>query len=249
VALYRGTPEDFIASRDALVRDLRAQGDDDLAKDVKALRKPTVLAWAMNQLADRDPEGVEALLETGAELRAAQRATLSGGDAERLRKATAARRRAVVQLTRAAVGVLSGSGREADPHVEDLTSALEAAAVDTEAGEGLRLGILERPPRPEAGFGDLGSLAAVPERRTPEPAVPEIRRPDHRELRRRRDAERKRAQRERATADDLARQVAAAESQLEKLRERQADAEGRAKAADLDARRTERDLKKADEPG
>ena len=75
--LYRGAPESFIAARDAQVERLRADGHGDDAAAVKALRKPTVVAWALNQLAVRDPDGMRALLEAGGEVRAAQQAALS----------------------------------------------------------------------------------------------------------------------------------------------------------------------------
>jgi hypothetical protein len=71
VALFRVRPEGFVVARDELVAELRAQGRDDDAASVKALRKPTLALWALNQLADRDPEGVGELLDAGRELRAA----------------------------------------------------------------------------------------------------------------------------------------------------------------------------------
>ena len=248
IALYRAAPEDFIAGRDALAKDLRDAGSTDEAREVKALRKPTVVAWALNQLAGRDPSGVEALLEAGRELKAAQRAAVSGRGAERLRSATTARRKAVSDLVAVAAGVLTGGGRDPGAHADEIMSALEAAAVDDDAAATLREGTFERPPRPEAGFGDLAGLSLVPS--TPAPAAPDtakkIPAADLKELRRRRDAERKRADREHATADDLAAQIATAEGQLEKLRGRHREAVERANVADLDVRRAERNLARVD---
>jgi hypothetical protein len=249
IALYRAAPEDFIAGRDALAKGLRDAGSDGEARAVKALRKPTVVAWALNQLGDRDPSGVEALIGAGGELRAAQRAAVSGRGAERLRSATTARRKAVSDLTAVAAGVLTGAGRDPSAHVDEITSALEAAAVDDEAGATLRQGTFERPPRPESGFGDLAGLTLVPSEgvTTTSKAAKKSGPADLKELRRRRDAERKRADREHATADDLAAQITTAEGQLEKLRGRHVEAVERAKVADLDARRAERNLTRAEE--
>lgn len=249
IALYRGTPEDFIAGRDALAKGLRDAGSDAEARGVKALRKPTVVAWALNQLADRDPSGVEALLEAGGELRAAQRAAVSGRGAERLRSATTARRKAVSDLTAVAAGALTGAGRDPGAHVDEITAALEAAAVDDEAGATLRQGTFERPPRPESGFGDLAGLTLVPSEHAPTTSKTAKKNApaDLKELRRRRDAERRRADRERATADDLEAQIATAQGQLDKLRARHREAVERAKVADLDARRAERNLTRAEE--
>ena len=105
-ALYRESPEAFIAARDALVKRLRDEDRGQEAARVKALRKPTVPAWAVDQLAGLDPDGVEELLAAGATLRRAQREALSGGNADALRDATEARRSAVARLTRAAVDAL-----------------------------------------------------------------------------------------------------------------------------------------------
>ena len=95
--LFRVPPEDFIAERDALVQRLRAEGRDEDATAVKALRKPTTVVWALNQLAAREPDALAALFEAGRDLRAAQQAALAGkpSGAEDLRITTAARRDAV----------------------------------------------------------------------------------------------------------------------------------------------------------
>ena len=250
IALYREAPEGFIAARDRLVKDLQDAGRTDDAKDVKALRKPTVVAWALNQVVERDPSGVDELLEAGAELRAAQMAAMSGRGADRLRTATEARRAIVTRLGAEAAAALGDAGKDPEPHEDEIRSALEAAAVDEEAGEGLRTGTLERPPRPESGFGDLGGLTLVPDAPAAAPRAKSAKEPpapDLRELTRRRDAERKRADRERATADDLASQIQVAESQLAKLKARHREAVERAKAIELDARRAERALRKAEE--
>ena len=65
--LFRVPPEDFIAERDALVQRLRAEGRDEDATAVKALRKPTTVVWALNQLATREPDALAAVFEAGRE--------------------------------------------------------------------------------------------------------------------------------------------------------------------------------------
>src|SRR5918995_7060126 len=81
----------FITERDALAKHLRVTGDREAADRVKALRKPTVPAWALNQLARQDPRGVTDVVELGARLRDAQRRANSGGDAGPLGEANEAR--------------------------------------------------------------------------------------------------------------------------------------------------------------
>src|SRR4051794_41951529 len=71
IALFRTPPDRFVADRDALVKELRAAGRDDDAATVKALRKPTATVWALNQLADREPDALSAVVEAGRSVGAA----------------------------------------------------------------------------------------------------------------------------------------------------------------------------------
>ena len=48
--LYQAPPEDFVSARAERVKALRDSGDKDAAKQVAALRKPTVGAWLVNLL-------------------------------------------------------------------------------------------------------------------------------------------------------------------------------------------------------
>ena len=72
--LFRVAPERFIVERDALVKQLRADGRDEDAAAVKGLRKPTAVVWALNQLASRDPGGLTGLFDAGRALRLLRRA-------------------------------------------------------------------------------------------------------------------------------------------------------------------------------
>jgi hypothetical protein len=155
-SLFGMLPDQFIPERDALAKQLRAAGDREAADRVKGLRKPTVPAWALNQLARQDPRGVTDVVELGARLRDAQRRAISGGDAGPLREASEARRALVARLGRVAAEILQGTGTASAPHEEEITSTLEAAAADELAGERLRAGRLERPLRPPSSFGEGG---------------------------------------------------------------------------------------------
>src|SRR3954465_6716390 len=110
--LYGLPLEDFTVERNALAAELRAAGDGPGAASVKALRKPTAAAWAVNQLVRAEPDLVEALLGAGGELRQAHRQAASGRGAEQLRAAAEAERRAVDQLVGRAAVVL---GRAVTP--------------------------------------------------------------------------------------------------------------------------------------
>ena len=109
--LFRVAPERFIVERDALVKQLRADGRDEEAIAVKALRKPTAVVWALNQLASRDPDGLSGLFDAGRALRAAQQAALTGKGGDELVGAAAARRAAVTQLTWSAVAIMDDAGQ------------------------------------------------------------------------------------------------------------------------------------------
>ncbi len=155
-----GLPLDrFIPERGALAKALRADGRRDDAAEVAGLRKPSVAAWAVNQLVRSQPAGVQALLHAGDELRDAQARLLAGsGDGKALRAANEHEREAVDELVRAAQGLLSSDGHELSPAVvERVADTLHAAALDEGARERVRDGRLERELR-HVGLG-LGETA------------------------------------------------------------------------------------------
>ena len=250
-ALYREPPERFVAARDALAAKLRETEQGEHAAVVKALRRPTVPAWAVNRLADREPESIAALLDAGAEVRAAQQAALSSSrHADRLREATTARREVVSRLTRLADGFLREAGRSTASHLDDVRATLEAASVDPDAAERLRAGTLDRPVRESAGLGDVLGLRSVPDEepspaetsavRAEEPARVELDR-----LRRDRDAASRDARRAREAADRLTDRVSAMEARLSELRDKREAAEATARGAELESKRADDALRRA----
>ena len=165
-ALYQLPLEQFVATRDQLARRLRAAGDRATARQVAALRRPPVSAWAANQLAHAAPNAVAELLEVGAALRQAQREALAGqpGAARQLRTATAHLRSAITRLSVRAETLLVRAGHAAsDATLARLAATLQAAATGDEATRvALAQGRLQGDLDP-AGFGlDLGSAPAEP---------------------------------------------------------------------------------------
>jgi septal ring factor EnvC (AmiA/AmiB activator) len=77
LAVYRAPLEDFISRRDALAKQLRAEKRRDDATLVKALRKPSRIAWTLDGVVHEDPGSIEHLAaaigaaQTGADLRTA----------------------------------------------------------------------------------------------------------------------------------------------------------------------------------
>jgi hypothetical protein len=182
--LYRLPLAEFVAARDQLARQLRAAGDREAARRVAALRRPSISAWAANQLARAAPHAMAELLEVGAALRQAQQDALAGqpGAARRLRSSSAQLRAAISRLTQRAETLLTRAGHAAsDATLGRLAATLQAAATADQAtraalADGRLAGDLD-----PAGFGlpveatpgDAASADAVPIRpaAAPPPAV------------------------------------------------------------------------------
>ena len=154
--------ERFTDERTALVKELKSAGDREDAAMVQSLRKPTVAAWAVNQLVRTRASDVQKLLETGARLREAQQKALSGGGARELQEAGARRRELVDHLVEAAGKLLeSGGYSAARARLDEVANTLLATATDDAAAAAVRRGRLEKELPPPAGFGDFGELATV----------------------------------------------------------------------------------------
>jgi hypothetical protein len=270
-SLFRGPPEGFIAARDSLAVRLRDDGRTEEAAAVKRLRKPTVVAWALDQLATRDPDGVQELLEAGAEVRAAQQAALSSkrGAAERLRTAGLARAAAVTRLAAVAAAALQEAGKPPDAHADAIAGALGVSAIDGEAAMTLAAGTFERPPATGAGFGDVFGLTALDgggeDDDAPEPAAAgrggttAVRRAHGSEskaelaelrhevarLRRDRDAAARRARKAADAAEGFAHELEGMRRRLEVIEGKHADAAAKAAAGSLEVKQAERALRRA----
>jgi hypothetical protein len=250
-ALFHVEPKGFVAARNELSARLRAEGRETDAASVKALRKPTVIVWALDQLAARDPGGVGALLDAGRELRAAQQATMSSQEAkERLRVATAARREVIANLTTIAVTALNEVGTAGRSQADAIAAALESASIDDKAGARLAAGTLETVPDQPAGFGDLFGLTAIEGGRAKTPTrAPKERAgkgPDLARLRRERDAAAKAERTDREEADRIQHELAGLRDRITALEAAHMESKTRARASALAAKRAERALTRAE---
>ncbi len=184
--LYEAPPDGFVAVRTEAAAAARAAGDRATAKQIAALRKPTVAAWLVNLLALRRPDLVDELVELAELLREAQR-NLRG---EQLRELSTQRRKAVAALVeqarRLAVEAEPGLGRASLP-LADVEATLTAALADADIAEQVRTGRLVRTvalsgfgevPRPRLRLLTGGDEAAAEEEQDEEPEVrPEPPRP------------------------------------------------------------------------
>lgn len=138
--LYALPAAEFTAARDAIVKlNTRDLAGKELARQIKALRRPTVAAWAVNLLVRREPDQIEQVLALGTSLR--QAAAAMQGD--ELRTLTRQRR----QLTAALAGAARSRAREYDVRLSDavleqVEGVLTAALLDPVAADVVRTGLL-----------------------------------------------------------------------------------------------------------
>jgi hypothetical protein len=195
-----GLPLDrFVPERAALAKALRSDGDRTAASEVAALRKPSVAAWAVNQLVRTQPRAIKELYASGDDLVSAQERLMSGdGDSRSLREANARERSAVDALLALARGLLTSDGHELSPPILDrVADTLHAAALDDEARDAIRDGRLERELQ-HAGLGAVGLAVGKRAPREQPEAAPaaareEVRRAEPREVERARKEARRAA--------------------------------------------------------
>jgi len=144
--LYGLPLERFTDERNALARELRRAGRADEASEVAGLRKPSLAAWAVNQLVRTQRRQVAALFKAGDALQDAHSKLLAGrGDSAKLRKAADAERAAVARLTEKARGLLSADGHELNAaRLEQVSETLHAAALDDHARNQVQDGCVTR---------------------------------------------------------------------------------------------------------
>ena len=161
--LYGLPLERFTAERNALARHLRREGRRDQAAEVAKLRRPSVAAWAVNQLVRTQKREIAALHRAGDALVSAQASLLGGGgDASSLREAAEAQRVAVDALVDRARGLLDAGGVELSAaRLEQVRETLQAAALDHEARAQVSAGCLERELR-HIGLGSLEGASTGP---------------------------------------------------------------------------------------
>lgn len=134
--LYGLPLAEFTPARDARAKELKGT---DLAKPVKALKKPSLAAWVVNLLVRRDTGQVDQVLAVGEALRAAQE-SMSG---EELRALTRQRRQLTAAVTTQARRTAREEGTKVTDAVADQVEAtLTAAMVDPDCAKAVRSGLL-----------------------------------------------------------------------------------------------------------
>jgi hypothetical protein len=160
--LYALPPEEFVSARDALAQELRDAGDRKAASQVKSLRRPTVAAWAVNQMARSNPSEMADLLAAGEELREAQRGAMTAKGKTNIQRLVGQRRSIVDRLTNAAGDVLDQTGRGSGAHRDQIFATLLTASTDPAVAELVRSRRLDHERKPSSDLGELfGGFAAL----------------------------------------------------------------------------------------
>ena len=156
-ALFKLPLAEFTSARNALAAQLKKNGRGDEAVDVKAWAKPTVSAWAVNQLYWNHREAFDKLIASGERFHKAQSAR-SGAKVADMRNALDARREALTKLSDIAARVLRDAGHNPSPDtIHRITTTLEGISAYASRDDGPRLGRLTNDVDPP-GFESFGSF-------------------------------------------------------------------------------------------
>jgi hypothetical protein len=158
--LYRAHPGEFVAARNELAKELRADGEREEADRVKKLKRPSAAAWLLNLIALAQPKVFGEFAKASAALEKAQARALEGGDPGKWRQAAAREREAAQAVLDAAEAAADDAGHPATKQALDLADGtLRAAAADPELRERVVAGRLERE-QTGATLGTAGLIAS-----------------------------------------------------------------------------------------
>jgi hypothetical protein len=130
-SLFKVPIAEFTAVRNDLAKRLKKANREDEAEKVKAISKPSISAWAANQLYWNHRNEFKRLLEAGKQLAEAQASQLKGTGAD-VRPRITARREAVSTLLQLADALLRDGGHGATPDtLRRIETTLEALSTST----------------------------------------------------------------------------------------------------------------------
>ena len=156
-ALFKLPVADFTAARNTLAAQLKKGGRRDESERAKALAKPSITAWAVNQLYWQHREAFDRLIATGQRFRQAQTSSRAGKVAD-MREALDARRKALLHLSDLATALLRDAGSSPTPEtIHRISTTLEALSAYASFSDDVRPGRLTRDVDPP-GFDSLASL-------------------------------------------------------------------------------------------
>jgi hypothetical protein len=156
-ALFMLPLAEFTGARNALAAQLKKIGRADEAARVKALAKPSISAWAVNQLYWNHREAFDRVIASGERFHKAQ-ASRGGGKIAEMRAALDARREALSELSDLATSLLQDAGPNPSlDTIRRITTTLEGMSAYASRSDGPRPGQLTNDVDPP-GFESLGSF-------------------------------------------------------------------------------------------
>jgi hypothetical protein len=156
--------EQFTAHRNARVKELKASGQGDLARELAALKKPAVPLWAANQVQDRTQLG--ALRRAARSVSKAQAAAATGrpNAAPDLRAGSEEFQRSIESVATAAAGALrQGKHAVGEETLRRIREIFRLAALQgDETWDRLQEGALTTEPRPGDDMLEMFAAGATP---------------------------------------------------------------------------------------
>ena len=263
-ALFKLPLAEFIGARNDLAARLKRAGRANDANLVKALAKPSISAWAVNQLPWRHREALDRLMVTAQRFRQAQTSHTAGRIAD-IRGSLDARSEALSHLSNLATVILRDTGHNPTPDtIHRITITLEGVSAYATPSDGPTPGRLTQDVDPP-GFGSLASLissagttkrndeltrvtssqksiraaAKMPQSKVPAGDVKKVRQAE--ETRRARIAAAK------LTLQEVKRSLTEAKSRAQRLEAAQKKADADARKADAEARQAEKQMREVEE--
>jgi len=155
--LFKLPLAEFIGARNSLAAKLKRDGRANAANFVKALAKPSVSAWAVNQLHWKHRETFDRLLAAGQRFRQAPTSQAARRVAD-MRESLDARREALSELSDLATVLLRDAGHNPTPDtIHRITTTLEALSAYSTSSDGPTPGRLTHDVDPP-GFETLAGL-------------------------------------------------------------------------------------------
>lgn len=153
-ALFQLPLAEFIGARNELAKRLKQSGRANDANFVKALAKPSVSAWTVNQLYWNNSDAFDKLLAAGQRFHKAQ----TSGKVGDMRDSNDARREALAHLADLATSLLTDAGHNPSlDTIRRVTTTLEAISAYASLSDGPTLGRLTQDVDPP-GFESLASF-------------------------------------------------------------------------------------------
>lgn len=257
-ALFKLPLAEFTGSRNDLAARLKRAGRADDASLVKTLAKPSVSAWAVNQLYWKYRDTFDQLLTASQRFREAPTS-----NAANMHGSLDARRDALAHLSDLASALLLDAGHNPTPDtIHRITTTLEAISAYARPSDRLTLGRLTHDVDPP-GFESLASLITVtgtternaepasvtPSQETVKAATKPATLPasDVQKVREAEERRRARIADAKVTLQEAKRSLAEARSVVQRLEAAQKKAHAEAKEADREVKEAEKRLREAEE--